>query len=228
MTYKALVAIVGPSGSGKSTSLRNLDKTTTRFIDLERKGFPFRNQSEFHIDSAANLAELDAHIAAHLKDPTVKVIVIESLTKYFELLLRAMQSAYKGYDIYGQYNKTIGSFIDKLKNDHAVIIFTAIDEIVNIPNVDGTESAKRRIKVAGKQWEGMIEKEMLMVLFTDVRKTKEGKMEYFFQTNSDGVTSAKTPMEMFGEALITNDMAAVIRRAEEYYTVTQPPTVTQP
>jgi len=72
--------------------------------------------------------------------------------------------------------------------------------------------------VQGKVHEGAIEKEFLMVLFTEVRKNeKTEEMEYFFQTNTDGVTSAKTPMGMFDEQLIPNDIVTVLEKAEEYY-----------
>jgi len=218
MAHKALIGIVGPSGSGKSTSLRNLDPETTRIIDLERKGFPFRGIDKFKVMDASSIAECEQHFKACLDDKTVKVIVLESLTKYFELLLRFSQTNFKGYDIYSYYNKTIGNFLDKVKNDHSVIIFTAIDEIVKIPSPDGSESAARRIKVGGREWEGKVEKELLMVLFTTVRKDKDGKMLYLFETNSDGIISAKTPLEMFPERLVGNDMAEVIKTAENYYT----------
>ncbi len=221
MTNKALIGIVGPSGSGKSTSIRNLPVETTRIIDIERKGFPFREQSKFRVLSAASAGEADQHIATCLADKTVEVIVIESLTKYLELLLRQAKQAYKGYDIYSYYNKCIGVMLDKVKNDHAVVVFTGIDEIVRIPSVDGTESSQRRLYTAGKEWEGKLEKEMLMVLYTDVRKDKDSKMIYQFLTNSDGVCSAKTPMGMFDQLLIPNDLAAVLERAKQYYTTPQ-------
>jgi len=55
-------------------------------------------------------------------------------------------------------------------------------------------------------------------LFTEVRKNeKTEEMEYFFQTNTDGVTSAKTPMGMFDEQLIPNDIVEVLKKVEEYY-----------
>ena len=56
------------------------------------------------------------------------------------------------------------------------------------------------------------------MLFTEVRKNeKTEEMEYFFQTNTDGITSAKTPMGMFDERLIPNDIVMVLEKAEEYY-----------
>ena len=111
----------------------------------------------------------------------------------------------------------IRATLDKVKNDNAVVIFTAIDEIVQIAQTNGDTYNVRRVKVQGKQHEGCIEKEFLMVLFTEVKRDKDGDVRYVFQTNSDGITSAKTPMVMFSEAYIDNDVNVVIEAAKKYY-----------
>lgn len=217
MSNKALIAIVGPSGSGKSTSLRNLPPETTRIIDLERKGFPFRSIDKYKVIPCDNIAAVDQAVVAAIADKTVTTIVIESFTKYVELLLKLAQMSYKGYEVWSFYNKQIGNFLDKVKNDHAVVVFTAIDEIVRIPQTDGSESVQRRMSVKGKEWEGKIEKEFLMVLFTEPKKDNTGKIQYYFQTNTDGITSAKTPMEMFTTPHTDNDLNKVLEAAREYY-----------
>lgn len=217
MTNKALIAVVGPSGSGKSSSLEHLDPKTTKIIDLERKGFPFRNVSQFDILPAENPKQFDDQLAKCLADQSVDLIIIESFTKYAEQVKTLCQTVYKGYEIYGNYAKIIRGMLNKVKNSHAVVAMTAIDEIIAIPNVDGTETAKRLISVDGKELKGKIEYDFLMVFFTEPRKTKDGKMEYFFQTNTDGITSAKSPKLMFEQQLIPNDLAAVLKRAKEYY-----------
>jgi len=103
-----------------------------------------------------------------------------------------------------------------VKNEKAIFIFTAIDEIVRVTQPTGGEYNTRRIKVQGKQHEGCIEKELLMVLFTEVRKG-ENSIDYCFQTNSDGVTSAKTPLGMFDDLYIPNDLNEVIKACNAYY-----------
>ena len=107
--------------------------------------------------------------------------------------------------------------LDKVKNDHAVVVFTAIDEIVELAQPSGNAFNVRRIKVQGKQHAGCIEKELLMVLFTEVKRDKEDNTRYVFQTNSDGITSAKTPMGMFDKMYIDNDVNEVINVAKKYY-----------
>lgn len=227
-SHKALIAIVGPSGFGKSTSLRNLPPESTIILDLERKGMPFPNADRFNIKPVDNIAALDREIMAVIANKDIKYCVVESFTKYIEYLFRSMSIAYKGFEVWSNYNKQIGMLLDKVKNDHCIFIFTAIDEIVTIPETDGSNSVVRRIAVKGKEWEGKIEKEMLMVLFCIVKRQTDGKMKYVFQTNTDGITPSKTPMGMFESQLIDNDIAAVCRRAQEYYNSPESTPTTEP
>ena len=216
--YKPLIAIVGHSGSGKSTALRNLDPKTTYILDLERKGFPFPKANRFNIIPVENANAFPRELDKVLKEDNCETIVVESFTKYVEQVNTLATNSFKGYDIWSFYNRTIRNMLDSIKNDKATIIFTAVDDIVKIPQITGGETSHRRVKVQCKVHEGAIEKEFLMVLFTEVRKNeKTEEMEYFFQTNTDGVTSAKTPMGMFDEQLIPNDIVAVLKKAEEYY-----------
>jgi AAA domain len=218
MPNKPLIAIAGSSGTGKSSSLRNLNPQKTRILDLERKGFPFKNIKDFtYVKPSANLAELKAEISLATKPGACEVLVIESFTVLAETLLAASRGFNKGYEIYTWYNQQIGAFLKSLKNENCIVICTAIDEIVSIPLADGNTTSKSRIMVSGKEWEGKIEKEFLMVLFTEARRQKDGQMKYFFQTNTDGLTSAKTPMGMFSEQYIENDMQKVIEAINEYY-----------
>ena len=216
--YKPLIAIVGQSGSGKSTSLRNLDPKTTYILDLERKGFPFPGANKFNIIPVDNPNAFTREFAKALKEDNCETIVIESFTKYVEQVATLANTNFKGFDIWAFIARTIRSMLDSIKNDKATVICTAVDDIVKIPQVTGGETSNRRIKVQGKVHEGTVEKEFLMVLFTEICKNeKTEEIEYFFQTNTDGVTSAKTPLGMFKERLIPNDIAEVLKAAEEYY-----------
>ena len=211
---KPIIGIVGGSGTGKSTSLRNLPADKTTIIDLERKGFPFKEAKQFDIISVDKIPDVNPAIEKAIKNSDI--VVFESFTKYCEQLYSYACKMYKGYDVWTYYNKQIRDLLDKVKNEKAIFIFTAIDEIVRVTQPTGGEYNTRRIKVQGKQHEGCIEKELLMVLFTEVRKG-ENSIDYCFQTNSDGVTSAKTPLGMFDDLYIPNDLNEVIKSCNEYY-----------
>ena len=54
------------------------------------------------------------------------------------------------------------------------------------------------------------------VLFTDLVKNAEGEVEHKFITQSDGTTTAKTPMDCFAEFYIDNDLQFVIEQIDKY------------
>jgi energy-coupling factor transporter ATP-binding protein EcfA2 len=222
---KPLIAIVGPSGSGKSTSLRNLDPATTRIIDIERKGLPWRltpewEQSIIQVDDPSglkyNMEKVLGNSAKNIAPMAgIKVLVIESFLKYCEVQMFYSRAANKNYDIFNDYNNAVGDLLDKAKNNKIIVIFTCTDEIVKIPQASGTEQGAKRIKIEGKKWEGCIEKEFLLVLYTEAKiNPTTKKMEYFFVTNTDGINSAKTPMWMELPQLIPNDINEVIKKLE--------------
>lgn len=219
--YQPIIFVIGSSGSGKSTSLRNLDPATTKIIDVECKNLPFRNASNLNVSYINNINDYDQAVTSAITDTKNKLVVIESFTKYTEMALKVAQLMYKddGYKVYASIEKQQLAFFDKIKNKNCIVVVTGIDEIVNISQTEGdvvVDKSKRRMAVKGRAMEGRVEKEALLVLFTEVVK-KDGKMEYYFQTNTDGVTSAKTPMGMFSEQLIPNDLNVVIKKVEEYY-----------
>lgn len=54
------------------------------------------------------------------------------------------------------------------------------------------------------------------VLFTKVVLDESNKAMYRFVTNSDGTCTAKTPMGLFDDLLIDNDLKFVIDKIKEY------------
>lgn len=54
------------------------------------------------------------------------------------------------------------------------------------------------------------------IFHTRVMEGNDGKMAYKYQTNSDGVHEAKTPMGMFDEQFIDNDIFAAIQVIDAY------------
>ncbi len=211
------IAIVGPSGSGKSSSLRNLPADDTLILNIERKPLPFREALRFGQRNVLikDIPEWNIQLEKAINGPE-KNLAIESGTKYFEMLLAQSKTINKGYDIYNFYNDRIGQLLEKLKGTDKFVYFLAIDERLEMISPNGSTTTSRRIKVGGKQWEGMIEKEFTIVLFTDVVQSKDGKIEHKFVTNNDGTSSAKSPDGMF-PLKIDNDLALVRQKVNEYY-----------
>ena len=174
------------------------------------------------------MQEFYTKFQAALDNPAYKYVVVDTLTKHIENAMNFCRSAFKNYDIWTNFNQHIRRSVNMCKSKSKYVIVIAQDELTDIMGADGSKSTKRcAATLAGKEWDGKLEKEFLMVFFTDVRKnpkykpedlaSKELAMAYSFLTNSDGVCTAKSPMGMFDTMLIKNNLRDVFVRVDEYF-----------
>lgn len=102
---------------------------------------------------------------------------------------------------------------NNLREDLTVVIMTHSE------NTGDKLNPYYKMKTIGRMLDNVITLEGLFnyVLFTTVMK-EDGKdgMSYMFITNSDGTCTAKTPMGMFPELYIPNDLDFVIKTIKEY------------
>lgn len=227
------ILIIGESGSGKSSSLRNLPTPSTAILNIEKKPLPFKNAATFtHHKLINTVPEFESAFTAAVKNPEINIIALESLHKYLEKLMDFAKTLHKGYDIYNFYNDRVGKMLETIKDVSTTkqIIAFAMPERVEFIQPNGAITTSRRAFVHGKQWEGKIEKEFTVVLFTQVSQPDKTKpADYSFITNNDGTHSAKSPPEMFSGLLIPNDLAKVSAASLSYYglSFTTTPTLSQ-
>ena len=211
------VAIVGRSGTGKTSSLEQLPEDKTLILNVENKRLPFKTKfkHEYRIKDYRKLIgdNNEGMLVSGIKSDKFDYIVIDSFTTWAEMVLDFAKKYETGYDIYNRYNDEVSKLMNVIKFQESKIIF-----VLGIPeNVEGMDGLiEKRLKVAGKQWEGSIEKEFPIVFYTSTRKDEE-KMNYFFETQTDGVTSAKSPRGMFESELIPNDLNQVANTIKNYY-----------
>lgn len=222
------ILLIGKSGTGKSSSLRNMDRTTTWILDLENKALPFRNADFKHhyvipVDfrNANNWGEILKEFRTMMihaaNSNECSCIVVESFRKWDEALIEYEKSTQTGYTIWNEHNKTVRERLREFKYWPIPIIWLGYDDIIEIETPDPNRPMRRSsLKVFGKEWEGLVEGEFEMVLFTH-QTTLNNKPKYWFKTNNIGECSAKTPMGMFEEMLIDNDLEAVLSRMVSYY-----------
>jgi len=215
---KANIFICGASGTGKSSSLRNLNPERTAILNVEQKALPFKGAHKFIQNVAIDsLKKFEQVFDAALKSDKCDYIIIESFTALTETIYRDFSKIYKGFDLWGEYNKEIDRILHKSKTSKKYVIYLGIDEFVD-DEVEGV--SERYIKVQGKQWRKSIEKEFVIVAYTDVIIDEtDNKPRYRFITNKGaGHTklSAKSPMDMLPETM-DNDLAEMIKLIEEYY-----------
>ena len=194
------VLILGESGSGKSTSMRNFDPDEVGIFNVASKPLPFRKKMK-KVDGASYGLILTA-----LKAPKLKTYVIDD-SQYllcFEMFAKAKETGY---------NK----FTDMALNFYNLIQFiirqTPPDVIVYFLHHTETDGDKVRAKTVGKM---LNEKLTVEGLFSIVLLCQTDGVSHSFVTQSDGSSTAKSPMEMF-PLTIDNDLKLVDSEIRKYY-----------
>lgn len=222
---KPMVAVVGQSGTGKSTSYRNMDWACTALIDTEVKGLPFNVNNTglakypkhyFPCAEPGCVGKVAKAIADVKKMPEVKYVIIDSMSQYFDNLINDSKTNFKNYDIYNNYADMVIRFLNTLRNDKQIFVILAIDEFVELTDEEGKRITRRRLATHGRQMENKIDPHFLVILFTTMKKKEDGRMEYLFQTQTDGMTSAKSPMGMFPDLRVGNDLKVILERIEQH------------
>lgn len=223
------ICVCGESGTGKSTSLRNLNPEETFIISTTAKPLPFRgwkkNYKQFTINKEDKTLSGNYFISdkwdriikimkiVSSKMPEIKVLVIDDLqyTMSFEFVDRALEKGYDKYNELAQHMLNIMRAPFDLRDDLFVIFLTHSENV-------GTEiDPKYTIKTLGKLLKEKVTTEGLFtcMFFTDV-EIEDEKASYKFITNNDGKCIAKSPIGMFKELKIDNDMQQIIETIKEY------------
>ena len=209
------IAIMGESGSGKTTSCRNLDPKTTYYIDCDKKGLSWRGWRQQYNPAAKNYTMTDdPHAVATrieniaTKAPHIKTIVVDTINGIMvgDEMRRARE---KGYDKWLDIATNIWQIIDRAYTyrDDLTIVFMAHSQTES----DDTGMRWTRIKTSGRKLDKIVlESKLTMVLLA---KCEGGK--YVFETHSKQST-AKSPLGMFEDDQIDNDLAKILEKMEEY------------
>lgn len=206
MTIPYQYMIVGSTGKGKSYSFRNMNTKTCGFINMEGKPLPFINKFEHHF-VPNNWQDAYNKLIEFAKDPNITEVVFDSFSAYMDSVLKTARETKKGFDVWNLYNEEIGKLMFIIKKYPKDIFLTSHYEWVQ--SEEG--AIEKRIKVKGKEWEGMVEKEFTIVTYTDAQ-IKDGKASYTLSLNTDGKNSAKCPpiFVVDNQNIIPNDCNAFL------------------
>lgn len=217
-----LVAIVGDTSSGKSTSIRHLDPKETYIINVAKKELPFkRSKTLYNRDNKNYMEENDAtKIQRLLKTLSneathIKNVIIEDANYImgFNLVAKATETGFTKFSVMAQQILNLIQSAKELRDDMTIYYFSHLDELE-----DGNEIANYKMKTAGKMIDNQIKLEGLFtVVLYAITESKGEKTEYFFITNRYRKYPAKSPMEMFDEIKIPNNLQIVSDKVNDYY-----------
>ena len=208
-----LIMIIGKPGRGKSYSMRNLPPSRTHLINIMGKPLPFPKGLQYrekeNLTISADCATIRRAMQDASRNPDIDYLVIDDAQ--YQMASSFMDKALvKGYEKFTIMARDIWEILilgTKLRGSLKVFFLTHEDDT-------GTE---RKMKTLGKLLEDKISPEGLssIVMYSEVSGDKENRV-YCFTTQSDGITNAKTPPDMF-PARIDNDLLKVAKRIDEYY-----------
>ncbi len=208
------VLVIGQSGSGKSTSLRNLDPKTTFIINVLDKPLPFRAFKKNYNAAARNyyttndwakVVNCIDRVNKERDDITTLIIDDWQYILAYEFMRRVSE---KGFDKFSELANHGWSTINACLGARQ----TLTNFILAHSDVDSTGRSK--CKTIGKMLD---EKITIEGLFTTVLHSRVVDGSYLFQTQYDGEYLAKSPMGMFDEFLIPNDLLTVKGAVENYF-----------
>ena len=199
--------ILGESGSGKSASLRNFSPDEVVIYNVAGKPLPFRNGTKMMLADNPTYAQIFGSLA---KNKVKRYIIDDSqYLLCFELFDRSGENGYTKFtEMAKHFYDLIQTVIRKLPSDTIVYFLHHTEQVGD----------KYKAKTIGRMLD---EKLTVEGLFSIVLMAKNIDGKHFFLTQSDGSDTVKTPMEMFPEAEIDNDLKLVDKTIREYYGITQ-------
>lgn len=195
------VLVLGASGSGKSTSMRNFQKGEVLVLNVAGKRLPFRGALDM-INNATY-----EKIGKALMAQQYKTYVVDD-SQYllaFDMFDRAKETGYGKFTDLAVRFKNMLTYVNQKTPDDCVVFF--------LHHTETDENGRIKAKTVGKMLDNQLTVEGL---FSVVLLAQTDGDNYRFVTQSDGATTAKSPMGMF-EREIDNDLKLVDTAIREYW-----------
>lgn len=195
------VLIIGKSGSGKSASLRNFKKNEIAIANVLGKPLPFKSDIEApKVDDYATILRAIEHTDK-------KVIVIDD-ANYLITNEFMKNSSIKGYDKYNDMANNFWNLVNGIKNiEGGKTVYLIMHE-------DTDEFGNVKPKTIGKLLD---DKCNIQGLFTICLRAMYENNNYIFRVKTNGQDCVKTPIGLFEEDEIENDLKIVDEKIREYY-----------
>ena len=196
------VLILGESGSGKSASMRNFEPEDVSIFNVAGKPLPFRKR--LPTKSTSDYNEIMAGI--HQSHKKAFVIDDSQYLMCFESFARAKDTGFNKFTDFALHFYNLVQFVIRNTPPDVIVYFLHHTET-------DSNTGKVKAKTMGKMLDNQLTLEGLFAIV--LQCVTDGK-EHSFITQSDGYTTAKSPMDMF-PLKVENDLKMVDQTIREYY-----------
>lgn len=196
------VLILGESGSGKSASMRNFSPDQVGIFNVGGKPLPFRSKLK-KMDTDSYGAIMNG--LKGMKTPSAVIDDAQYLMAN-EFMRRCKEIGYQKFtDMATSYWQLVQTVVKELPADRIVYFLSHIER---------DQNGNEKCKTIGRMLD---EKITVEGMFTVVLKTHVQDGHYTFVTQTNGQDTVKSPMGMFEQLEIDNDLAMVDKTIREYY-----------
>lgn len=202
------VLLIGKSGTGKTTSLRNCAGQDFNLINVLKKPLPFKG----HIPTAQT--DDYATIMKSIYATKAKSIVIDDAGYLITNQFMRNHGSGTGNQVFAMYNEIADNFWNLIQY---IINTVQKDKIVYvIMHEEVSDNGDIKPKTIGKLLD---EKISIEGMFTIVLRSVYQDNKYQFVTQSIDGSVAKSPIGLFKEKYIDNDLLLVDQAIREYYEI---------
>lgn len=195
------VLLIGKSGSGKSASLRNFKKEEIAIANVLGKPLPFKSDLE-----APKVDDYNVILKA-IEKTDKKVIVIDD-ANYLITNEFMGKSSVKGFDKYNEMGNNFFNLINGIKNiEGGKTVYLIMHE-------DTDEEGNIKPKTIGKLLDDKVN---IQGMFTICIRSMFDNGNYIFRLKTNGQDCVKTPIGLFEEEQMENDLKLVDDKIREYY-----------
>jgi hypothetical protein len=198
------ILILGESGTGKTTSLRNFTEGEIALVNVTGKALPFRGNFEM-LKNTTDASK----ILKFMRETKAKRIIIDDCQYImsFQYMRRIKEN---GWEKFNELQSDFFNIIDAVSSlpDDVVVYF--------LSHLETKDDGRQKIKTIGKMLD---EKITIEGMFTTVLKTHVSDGKYYFLTQNSGSDTVKSPLGMFADFAIDNDLKYVDEKIRNYYQI---------
>ena len=195
------VLLIGKSGSGKSASLRNFKKEEIAIANVLGKPLPFKSDLD-----APKVDDYNIILKA-IQNTDKKVIVIDD-ANYLITNEFMNKSSVKGFDKYNEMGNNFFNLINGIKNiEGGKTVYLIMHE-------DTDDEGNVKPKTIGKLLDDKVN---IQGMFTICLRSMFDNGNYIFRLKTNGQDCVKTPIGLFNEEQMENDLKLVDEKIREYY-----------